>query len=260
MSAADWINAVLAFVTALMAGGTVYLAWYTRNLAKDTMAGIEQAERHHREDLRPFCVIEFAEASDQNPFGRHFDRPTSSGDNMQGQPSLLVFGSLHNKGKGPATDIVVYLNKRYGPGEKHVFRLTYPVVVSGLIGAEETIKINALIQAHNVMKTWKRSAGAPVQVFNAIASDTYEVVLEYRDVFGNFFHTVHPRGIWHDTLEDMAKTNDKAKQHEMMARPNKPMPSFRAGKETMRTLDDIPAPPQISASPEIDGRYGDARF
>ena len=54
MTTADLINAVLAFITALMAGGTVYLAWYTHNLAKDGVAGIRQAERHHQEDSRPF--------------------------------------------------------------------------------------------------------------------------------------------------------------------------------------------------------------
>ncbi len=254
MNAADWINAVLAFVTALMAGGTVYLAWYTRSLAKDTLAGIKQAERHHQEDLRPFCVIEFAEASDQNPFGRHFDRLAPSGDKVPGQPSLLVFGSLHNRGKGPATDIVVYLNMRRGPGEEHAYRLTHPVAVSGLIGAEETIKINAPIQEHNVMKTWNGSAWVPVQVFHAIADDTYEVVLEYKDVFGNFFRTVHPRGIWADTVEDATKINDKAKQHEMMARPNRPMPIFLTGRQAMRTAADFPfvpsAPPIALDAPQ----------
>jgi hypothetical protein len=62
MTTADWINVVLTFVTTLMAVGTFCLAWYTRNLVK-------QAERHHQEDLRPFCVIDFKYPTNQDSFG-----------------------------------------------------------------------------------------------------------------------------------------------------------------------------------------------
>lgn len=261
MSTADWINAVLAFVTALMAAGTVYLAFYTRNLARETVAGIKQAERHHQEDLRPVCVIEFAGASGANPFGADFDPQTrslavlmSGVEQQVAYDRLYVRGDLRNKGHGPATDILIYLNMRRGPGEEHAYRLTRPVVVSALIGAEESIKIDALIQEQDIMKTWNGSAWVPVQVFHAIAGDTYEVVLEYRDVFGNFFRTVHPRGLWADTVEDATKINDKAKQHEMMARPNRPIPIFLTGKQAMRTAADFPfvpsAPPIALDAPQ----------
>lgn len=104
------------------------------------------------------------------------------------------------------------------------------------------------------MKTWDGSAWVPVQVFHAIAGDTYEVVLEYRDMFGNFFRTVHPRGLWTDTMEDATKINDKAKQHEMMARPNRPMPIFLTGRQAMRTAADFPfvpsAPPIALDAPQ----------
>ena len=256
MNTADWINAVLALVTALMAGGTVYLAWYTRNLAKDTVAGITQAERHHQEDFRPFCVIEFAHVSEQHPFGADFDPQNrqlaalmSGVEQRVEYHRLYVRGDLRNKGHGPATDILIYLNTRRGPGEEHAYRLTRPVVVSGLIGAGEAIKIEVAITEQDIMKIWNGSAWTPIQVFRAIAGDTYEVVLEYRDVFGNFFRTVHPRGIWADTMEDATKINDKAKQHEMMARPNRPMPIFLTGRQAMRTPADFPfvssGPPPI---------------
>jgi hypothetical protein len=260
MTLADWINAVLAFVTALMAGGTVYLAWYTRNLAKDTVAGIRQAERHHREDSRPFCVIDFANADANSPFGIGFHRqqammavyPSASGTDV----ALMINGSLSNKGHGPATDILIYLNMRRGPGEEYAYRLTRPVVVSGLIAAGEAAKIEVAITEQDIMKIWNGSAWTPVQVFHAIAGDTYEVVLEYRDVFGNFFRTVHPRGHWTDTIADAAAIGDKAEQHEMMARPNRPMPIFLTGRQAMCTPADFPlipsAPPPI-APEETEG-------
>ena len=256
MTLADWINAVLAFVTALMAGGTVYLAWYTRNLAKDTVAGIKQAERHHQEDLRPFCVIEFVHVDEQHPFGADFDPqtrrlavPMSGVEQHVEYDRLYVRGDLRNKGHGPATDILVYLNMRRGPGEEYAYRLTRPVAVSGLIGAGEAIKIDVAITEQDTMKIWNGSAWTPVQVSHAIAGDTYEVVLEYRDVLGNFFRTVHPRGLWTDTIAAAAAISDKAKQHEMMARPNRPMPIFLTGRQAMRTPADFPLVP--SAPPPI---------
>jgi hypothetical protein len=140
---------------------------------------------------------------------------------------------------------------RRGPAEEHAYRLTRPVVVSGLIGAGETIKIDAPIQEQDIMKTWNGSAWVPVQGFHFIAGETYEVVLEYRDMFGNFFRTVHPRGLWADTMADAAAIGDKAKQHEMMARPNRPMPIFLTGRQAMRTAADFPFVP--SAPPIVPG-------
>ena len=42
MTTPDWINVALAVATTLMACGTVYLALYTRNLAKKTAEGISR--------------------------------------------------------------------------------------------------------------------------------------------------------------------------------------------------------------------------
>jgi len=106
MTTADWINVVLTFVTTLMAVGTFCLAWYTRNLAK-------QAERHHQEDLRPFCVINFKYPTNQDPFG--IDWSSNSGlaeAKMRGEESpppagtIAIRGELRNKGKGLAKDVV----------------------------------------------------------------------------------------------------------------------------------------------------------
>ncbi|WP_288052056.1 hypothetical protein, partial [Acidiphilium sp.] len=62
------------------------------------------------------------------------------------------------------------------------------------------------------------------------------------------------RGIWADTVEDATKINDKAKQHEMMARPNRPMPIFLTGRQAMRTAADFPfvpsAPPIALDAPQ----------
>lgn len=72
MTLADGLNLALAVATVLMAGATVYLAYYTHKLAKDTAKGIKQVERHHQDGLRPLCVFEFANSDANNPFGGSF--------------------------------------------------------------------------------------------------------------------------------------------------------------------------------------------
>jgi hypothetical protein len=248
MTLAEKLNIALAVATVLMALATVYLAYYTHELAKDTAEGMKQADRHHKEDLRPFCVIAFASADETRPFGDGFHQqqgknamyPSSSGSGFP----LILRGKLSNKGSGPATEIIVYLNSRLGPREEDAFRLTQRVVVSGLVGAKEAIEIDVRIREQDVMSTWNGSAWVPVQVFHAVANDTYEIVLEYRDVFGNVFRTVHPRGVWADPAADAAAIGTRSKQLEMMARPNGPMPIFLTGSQAMRTAAEIKSLPQ----------------
>ncbi|MEJ0050184.1 MAG: hypothetical protein WDN02_03035 [Methylovirgula sp.] len=165
--------------------------------------------------------------------------------------TIAVRGELQNKGKGLAKDVVVYLNRRLGSREDHVYRLTRPVVVSGLIGAEEALGIDISITEQDVMQVRDASGWRPVESVPCVVNDTYEIVLEYKDVFDNIFHTVHPRGVWRDILS-AASSDDNAKQLEHMAGHNRPIPLFLTGRQAMRTLADIPIPPQASVPPEHD--------
>lgn len=245
MSIADWINLALTVVTTLMATGTFCLAWYTRNLAKDTAEGIKQAERHHQEDLRPFCLIDFKYPTNQDPFGidwnsnsRLAEAKNSGQESPPSAGTIAVRGELRNKGKGLAKDVVIYLNKRLGRGEEHAYRLTRPVVVSDLIGAEDAVKIDICITERDVMQVRDGSGWRPFETIQFIINDTYEIVLEYTDVFDNVFRTVHPRGLWHDGTEAHLM-DDEAQQHWMMNRTQQPHAAFLAGKQAMRTAADI---------------------
>ncbi len=249
MSITDRINLALAIVTALMALATLGLAWYTRNLAKGTTEGMRQAERHHQDDLRPFCLIDFQDATDQDPFGMRIQQSPASA------AAIAVRGTLRNKGKGLAKDVVVYFNRRFGSGEEYVYRLTRPVVVSGLIGSGETLDIDVSVADRDVMQVTDAMAGwRPFEPIHIIKIDTYEIVLEYTDVFGNVFRTVHPRGIWHD-VSTTASGDERAKQIEYMVSHNKPMPIFLAGRQAMRTIVDAPSLP-YAPQPSVPGEPG----
>lgn len=260
MTLGDIINSVLAFFTAAMAAGTVYLGWVTRELARDTAEATKQADRHHQEDARPFCVISFVEPSDVFPFGAGFD-PSSRrqvalmSGNAQAALStdIRVCGTLQNKGMGPAKEVYVYLNMRRGEGEEWALRLTRPVVVSGLIGAGETLTIDVAIKEQDIMHDWDGEGWKPTQVFSSISTDIYEVALEYKDVFENTFRTVHPRGIWTNPIPDVSTPKKRA---EMMIRPNRPTPIFLTGRQAVRTPANLPSPPLVLPPDDLPGEFG----
>jgi hypothetical protein len=257
MTIGDWINLILAVATVLMAAGTLYLAIETRRLARDTAEGIKQADRHHQEDLRPFCVIDFFDASQQYPFGTQFDPEDRrrialvSGIDRTPSANISIRGDLRNKGNGPTQEVLVYLNVRRGSGEDGAFRMTRPVLVSGLVGPAETIAIDVSITESDVVRTLVGGESRSVQAFHAVAGETYEIVFEYKDVFGNIFRTVHARGIWTPVQE----TIDPAKRTEMTVRPDRPAPAFLTGRQALRTLADVPRP-HISMALPLDDRAG----
>jgi len=134
----------------------------------------------------------------------------------------------------------VHLNARCGRGDDCVFQLTSPVLVSGLVGAGETVAIDVQITDRNIMSMWNGRQWIPTQVFHAITGESYEVVLEYKDVIGNSFRTVHPRGIYTDPVPNVG---DAAERERMMLRPDRLTLIFLSGTQALRTLADAPSPP-----------------
>ena len=247
MTPGDLINVVVALATVVMAGATYALARVTKQLVADAADATKQADRHHRENMRPFCVIDFANASQMFPFGSDFDpqtsrpeAPTAGSEQIMQSAAIRVSGKIQNKGNGPAKDVLVYLNAGSSESEQGAFRLTRPVVASGLVGAGETISIDVQITDRDVMRAWSGAQWKPTQVFHAIAGMAYEVVLEYKDIFGKPFRTIHPRGILTDPIPN---DGDVAVREQMMIRPNRPTPIFLLGAQTVRTLADAPSLP-----------------
>jgi hypothetical protein len=128
---------------------------------------------------------------------------------------------------------------RRGAGEEHAYRLTRPVVLSEVIGAQETIPFDVAITERDIMCAWDGARWKPIQVFTALPNETYEVVVEYKDVFGNIFRTVHPRGIWTNPAPDIS---DEASRSQMMIRQDRPTPFFLTGRQVV-TTPDLPPPP-----------------
>lgn len=219
---------VTNILTAALALATFLLAFFTWKMAQRTAASIVQQERHHRDSMRPYCILTFDNSDERCMFGKQFY------DSAQGE-KINIRGKVDNKGGGPAKDIGLYLNARFGTSETDVYRLTRIKSICGLIGAGESIPIDVLLTEVDIMTardeiTYRKTVGFP-----QIANDCYEIVLEYRGVLDgpdNTFRTIHSKGIY-QTGTELATT-------EMAIRPLKPMPIFLVGAQSVRTLNDVP--------------------
>ena len=241
----EWSDLAVAICTGLLAAATFLLAWFTKRTASEAREGLEQADRHHRENLRPFCVIEFIDVDNQNPFGRSFYR--QFGLDYKSGPAdreVRIKGRLVNKGLGPAKDVVVYLNWGSSIGGQ-AYWLTHPVVVCGLIAANEALEIDVPIPEHRVATTIAGGQRVPTQVLEWAARDTYEVVLRYRDIFENSFRTIHARGFPQNLPVEVAIAGgDAEKEKTLAARQDRPTPVFLKGEQPWRTVADMPQAPQ----------------
>ncbi len=107
-------SATVAIMTGVLAWATFCLANFTKATVADAKKAIDQADQHHKENLRPLCLIEFSSANSMNPFGYNFNIRTSTPGpqyrSSDDKPYISITGRLVNKGLGPAKDVVVYLN------------------------------------------------------------------------------------------------------------------------------------------------------
>lgn len=241
----EWSDLAVAVCTGLLAVATFLLAWFTQRTAGEAREGLEQADRHHRENLRPFCIVEFTGVDNQHPFGQNFYRQL--GFDYKSGPAdreVRIKGQLVNKGLGPAKDVVVYLNLGSSVGGQ-AYWLTHPVVVCGLIAANEAIEIDVSIPEHQVATTIAGGQRVPTQVLEWAAKDTYEVVLRYKDIFENSFRTVHARGFpQNPPVEAAIASGDTEKEKTLAIRQDRPTPVFLKGEQPWRTVAEMPQPPQ----------------
>lgn len=217
----DLLNAALALATFL-------LAIFTWRMVKRTADSIAQQERHHRDRMRPYCIMTFENSDQHNMFGSQFYKSN------QGE-MIRILGKIDNKGGGPAKEVNLYLNTRRGTNETDVYRLTRMKNVSGLIASGETIQVNISITEDDIINAWNGSAYHKTANLQQAANDCYEVVLEYKSVLqepDNTFRTVHSKGIYQIGIEPPTS--------EMAANPLVPMPKFLTGTQSMHTLNDVP--------------------
>lgn len=182
----NW-NAVIAICTAFAAIFTAVMAWFTRRSIVESHAQYEktraQSDQHHQDAFRPVVVLspfEGVEPEDRSNV-ICFDSAVGSDERR----FVRISGILRNVGTGPALGIRLHFCAMGKPGYGFVLALA-PV------GALERHDLASRGPSNRPLRYPVR----PTPDFNAadiaLAGGTgWDLVIEYEDVFGNHFHTVH---------------------------------------------------------------------
>jgi hypothetical protein len=173
-----------------MAIFTAVMAWYTRKAIKDGQAQRQdtnnhfdltrkQDKQHHEDSFRPLLVLTPSDPADA--FLRK-DIVFSYGNGSV--PVVFVHCMLRNIGAGPALNVRLSVrgDKRKGFGPS---RELAPIAANGeFMDGEKRIEV-PVIYNH----------GFNASDFNNLPNGLWLLVLEYQDVFGNTFHTIHSKDL-----------------------------------------------------------------
>lgn len=182
----NW-NAVIAICTALAAVFTAVMAWFTRKAIVENHAQYEktraQSEQQHQDAFRPVVVLspfEGVEPEDRSNV-ICFDPAVGSDERR----FVMISGMLRNVGTGPALGVRLHFRAMGKPG--YGFELSLAP-----IGALEKYDLASRGPSNRPL----RYPVHPTPGFNAadiaFAGGTgWELVIEYEDVFGNRFRTIH---------------------------------------------------------------------
>lgn len=187
-------TAIAAAFTAIMAIVTGIMAWYTRKAIKDGQAQRKdtndhfdltrkQDKQHHEDSFRPLLVLtpsDPANAILRKDIVVSYDASYLGGTGH----FFFVHCSLCNIGAGPALNVRLSVRsdkkKGFGP-----IRELIPIAANGeFTDGEKRIEIPVI---HN--------SAFNDQDFNNLPNGLWLLVLEYQDVFGNTFHTIHSKDL-----------------------------------------------------------------
>ncbi len=170
----------MEFWDALTGIGTIALAIATFVVIKQTVAAKKDEERRHQEQFRPVCV---------------FIRPVSSDPRDPNEQLIVVNQNIRpnfNKGLlyikmalrnvGPGTALNVRISLRIpSMGQLHLNRYElWPLAPQQIVPQNADWCIP--IQLSNKFNQTD---------FASIEGQRWELILEYEDVFGNTFHSIH---------------------------------------------------------------------
>jgi len=179
----DWVTAI---GTAAAAVFTAAMAWFTRQAIKEGQAQRREANehyevtraqdrRHHEDAFRPLLVLTPADV--MNPLTRQgvlFADPSDK--------TLLINCTVRNIGSGPALNIRLSVRgdgrRGFGPSRE----LTPMAAGDVLANRNRQVLIDVLFDD-----------GFNASDLHNLPGGLWVLVLEYEDVFGNSFHTLHSK-------------------------------------------------------------------
>ncbi|MGH8111138.1 MAG: hypothetical protein ACREPL_04290 [Rhodanobacteraceae bacterium] len=176
----NW-NAVIAICTAAAAVFTAVMAFYTRDAIKRSQQQFRDTQRRddarHQDAYRPIVVlVPFVGIEAENRAKVVSIDPHARKDT---QCQVKISCIVRNIGVGPALNVLLSFRAMGKSG----YGFTQELTPAG-VGAHGDTQLE--------IESWVQ----PTSTFNeadmALATGTgWELVLEYEDVFGNRFHTIH---------------------------------------------------------------------
>ena len=162
-------TAIGSIATAVAAGFTAWMVYLTRR-------GIEQNVEQHKDGYRPTLVF-------LPHHGTSAEARTRVLQHIATPPTLRVWGTVRNIGVGPAINARMAFRIRgiegFGPDP-----LSLPPIGAGdLFGKIGEPILLQISYGRGFNETDAQSA----------PGEHWELLLEYEDVFGRVFHTVHPK-------------------------------------------------------------------
>lgn len=177
---------IAAIATAVAAIATAWMACMTRR-------SLQQAEKHHQNSFRPICILE-NHCGPDDPYRRDCYLTVKCSD--ENNLLISVQLKLKNVGSGSALRVRMILLFPNNDPESGYFVELAPLPVNGEYGDQQTpIQFRLSKQNYTDRKFDFRLPDSETEV--RPIDSPWEIVLEYEDVFGNKFHTVHTRDALH---------------------------------------------------------------
>ena len=180
-------NAVIAICTAFAAAFTALMAWFTRRSIVESHTQYEktraQSEQQHQDAFRPVILLspfEGVEPEDRSNV-ISFPAPVGSDDRR----FVMISGRLKNVGSGPALGIQLRFLAIGKPG--YGFELSIAPIGAGDQYDLASRGTSSLPLRYLVRPT----AGFNTADIASAGGSGWELVIDYEDVFGNRFHTIH---------------------------------------------------------------------
>lgn len=175
----DW-TAVSAIATGVAALATAAAAIATAWMASMTKRSLQQVEKHHQDSYRPILAI--APSDDAIPIDRSTLLKLAPISPGAFESTYIIAGLLTNIGVGPALNVRLVLRimgiEGYG-----ISRELTPVPTRENRG-ESDYSFRVSFQPHGGFN----DADAQLST-----GPSWEIILEYEDVFGHRFHTIHSK-------------------------------------------------------------------
>ena len=172
---------VLAAATLLLAGFTGWMARSTKQVVEQNKHLIVLEDRHHTDNLRPYCVLEVVDLQKRGWESVFFASEDISSGN--GQDHFVMLNCrIVNKGLGPAFNIRIGMETPNEP--QHVVGFRH-----GILGAGESFSIKQSgYQVKEMIPFFTDNMAEP---FQRNVKPGVGLYVEYDDMFGKSWRSRH---------------------------------------------------------------------